>query len=455
MRDQCSQDFLIDGEPISETVSNEDQENGVRPDNANLLPRILRVLGAGIIASCASIFLFQRWGVGNDIQRYLFLLAFTSVLPAGGFFCGLKLKESKGARTLLGLTLAVTPVNFAVLGGLLYSQFAMGGGSSTIPTFATWVAPTPGAAIMIAVVGLIALAPLCYISFLAMGRNRAKSLSVCFLLSNLALLAPTRQPDPIGILMILTVIVLTWFEFRYFKHETTLKTLEGRFARMLMWTPPLLLIGRTGYFYYPSELFTGCILAAVALLGFLFLPSVTSQIRIQKVLQGMSVMSAIASWLCFADVIFRALSLGNHWTLPLCSLPTAALLLTVSFYTIGGGAGYRRCSALIALGGVTVNLFLFPGLFASFLCLLTAVLILVYGYVVEQKVIFFSGVVGVIVGLGYHLKFALSFYSLVNWGSLAITGVAIIILASIIERHQRQYKEKLLVFRKRFQEWSN
>ena len=222
-----------------------------------------------------------------------------------------------------------------------------------------------------------------------------------------------------------------------------------------MWAPPLMLIGRTGYFYYPSELYTGCILAAVALLGFLFLPSMTKQTHVQKVMQGMSVMSAVASWLCFADVIFTALSLGRHWTLPLCTLPTAVLLLVVSFYAVGGGAGYRRSAALIALGGVTANLFLYPGLFASFICLVTAILILIYGYVVEQKVIFFSGIVGAVVGLGYHLKFALSFYSLVNWGSLAVTGVAIIVLASVIERQQGQYKEKILVFRKRFQKWSN
>jgi len=449
MNDQCAQKFVTD--PHGPKECREDIEE---PYRGNLLPRILRILGAGIIFSCASIFLFQRWGVGNDIQRYLLLLAFTAVLTAGGFFCALKLKESKGARTLLALTLAVTPVNFAVLGALIYSQFPMGG-ASPMPTFATWVAPTPESAIIIAVAGAVALAPLCYISFLTMGRYRARSLSACFFLGNLALLVPTRQPDPVGILMVLSVIGLTWCELRFFKSEITLKTWEGRFARMLTWAPPLLLVGRTGYFYYRSEVFSGCVLAAAALLGFIFMPLLTRKLHAQKMLQGMSAIAGIASWLFFADVISRALSLDRHWLLPLCTLPVATLLFSISFQAIGGGAFYRRSAALIALLGVTANLFLYAGLFASFICLATAVLVLVYGFIVEQRFIFFSGLAGVIVGLAYHLKFALSFYSLVNWGTLAITGVAIVILASVVERQQGRMRENIQLYRKRFQSWSN
>ncbi len=455
MENQQAQGFLTNQVNTNESGGKPDEANYNQPQYANLLPKLLRIIGAGIIFSCASIFLFQRWGGGNDIQRYLLLLAFTTALTAGGFFCGLKLKESKGARTLLGLTLAVTPVNFAVLGGLVYSQFAIGGVNASMPTFATWMAPSPGAAIAIAAAGSLALAPLCYISFLTMGRNRARSLTVCYFLSNLTLLVPTRQPDPVGILMIISVIGVLFCERHCFRNETSLKTTEGRFARAMPWVPALLLIGRTGYFYYPSELFTGCIFAATALFGFTILPTITEQVHIKKTMQVISSGFAIASWICFANVIFKAMSLNNHWTIPLCTLPSAALLLTLSFFAVGDGAGYRRSGAIIALAGVSANLCFFPGLLASFICLLTAVLVLVYGYIVEQKAIFFSGIVGVAVGLGYHLKYALSFYSLTNWSSLAITGIAIIILASVIERNPNQIIDKAHAFRKRIQGWNN
>ncbi|MDH3997356.1 MAG: hypothetical protein OET90_00820 [Desulfuromonadales bacterium] len=452
---ETTQDFIFEDDLAADNADHSSQNDAQRDDSASLLPRILRMLGAGIIFSCASIFLFQRWGGGNDVQRYLLLLAFTSVLTAGGFFCGLKLQESKGARTLLGLTLAVTPVNFAVLGGLVYSQFAIGWGGANVPSFASWVAPSPAAALTVAVFGAVALAGLCYISFLTMGRKQVKSLTACFFLSNLALLIPTRHPDAVGLLVLSIVIALTCCELRYFRNEVTLNTFEGRFVRLLMWVTPLLLAGRTGYLYNSSELFTGFVLATAAWLGFIFLPMLTTRTPIQKVLQVASACAGAASWICFADVILRTISLKSSWSLPFVTLPIALLLLILSRYAIGGGVGYRRSAAVVALVGGTTNLLIFPGLSASFICMITATSILVYGYVAQQRILFFTGIAGVVFGLGHHLKFALNFYSLANWGSLAITGVAIIVLASVLERQQGQLKEKAQALRQRLQGWSN
>ena len=140
MNEQAIQEFTFIEESMVEDGPEVNDSRTSPFDQATLLPKMLRALGAIIITACASIFLFQKWGLGNDIQRYFFLLGFTIVLTAGGFFCGLKLNESKGARTLLSLTIAIAPVNFVVLGGLLYSQFAIGGGLHFLPSFATWVA---------------------------------------------------------------------------------------------------------------------------------------------------------------------------------------------------------------------------------------------------------------------------------------------------------------------------
>lgn len=424
-------------------------------DHSTLLPKILRALGALIIAACAAIFLFQKWGMGNDVQRYLYLLGLTSILTAGGFFCGLKLQESKGARTLLSLTVAIAPVNFTVLGGLLYSQFAFGAGADNLPSFASWVAPTPTSAVLTVGGAILILAALCYISFLTLGRSRARLLSLCFLISNLMLLVPTRDPDSIGLMLMVLVVGLVYTEIQMFRYEPTLKTLEGRLSRAALWVPALLLISRSGYLYYSSDIFYASVFAATALVGFLFLPTITRQAHVQKILQGLSMVPAVLAWFHIASLLFKSFALDYAWALPLCCLPTAALLAFVSFHAVGNGAGYRRTAAVIALSGVVVNLYLFPGLGASFVCLLTAITILIYGFVVEQKVVFFSGIIGVAVGLGYHLKYALTFYSLFNWGSLALTGVAIIITASLIERHQGLIGEKIKSLRGQMQNWSN
>jgi len=455
MNEQTIQEFTIIEDYMIEDEAEENAATDTADDHVMLLPRMLRALGAIIIAACASIFLFQKWGLGNDIQRYLFLLGFTATLTAGGFFCGLKLRESKGARTLLSLTVAIAPVNFTVLGALLYSQFSHGGGLHSLPSFVTWVAPTPTAALLTAAGSLMVLAVLCYVSFLTLGRIRARFLTGCYFLSNLVLLVPTRQPDSIGLMLLVVVVGLAYCELKYFRHEPTLRTLEGRLSRAALWVPPLLLVGRSSYLYYASGLLHSSILAVVALIGFIFLPTLTRQVHVRKIMQGLSMFPAVLSWLALADVLFRSVSIGAEWAIPLYVLPSAMLLIVVSLYAIGSGTGYRRSAALIALTGGVANLCLFPGLTASFVCLLTGVVILIYGFIVEQKILFFSGGAGLLVGLGYHLKYALSLYSLFNWGSLAVTGVTIIIVASLLERQQGQVRDNVQAFRNRLKTWSH
>ncbi len=433
-------------EPVAKTSSG---------DQSTLMLQILRALGAIIIVAAASIFLFQHWGVGSDVQRYLLLLAFTGILSVGGFFCALQLKESKGARTLLGLTLAVTPVNFAVLGGLIYSRFSWDDAFLSVPGYATWVAPSPTSALLTAAGALLVLAPLCYLSFLSLARHQAKLLAGGFFLSNLALLFPSRQPNWIGVMAALLVIGLTCFEVRRFAKEASLKTFEGRFSRLLLWVPPAMLIGRTFHLYAPTQLFTACLLAASAILGFVFLPPLARKDSTKRLLQGLSMVPASCSLISLADLFYRAFSLSSQWTIPLCTLPTAVLLVAASWYAIGSGTGYRRAAALIALAGTSVNLLIFPGLTSSLVCLITALAILICGFMVEQKIMFFSGAAGVIFGLGYHLKYALNLYSLLNWGSLAVIGMAIIIFASLLERHQEQLRERIRQFRSRLQHWSH
>jgi len=422
-------------------------------DNPSGMSQVLRVLGSTIIVAAASIFLFQRWGGSSDIQRYFLLLSFTGVLSVGGFFCGIRLGESKGARTLLGLTLGVTPINFAVIGGLIYSQFAWGMVRHAFPAYASWVAPSATAALGAAAAGLAVLGPLCYLAFLSLSRDHAKILSGAFLAGNLALWIPVRHPGVIGAVMAVLAFGLCYLELRNFQHVPALSTFEGRLSRLLLWVPPAFLVGRALHLYSPSNLFMGFLLAVVAVMGFLFLPTVTKQSRFKGVIQGLSMVPAAASWLYFANVIHTSLRLAANATIPLVALPMAAILMTASFFASSCGTWYRRSAVVIALAGTSFNLVAYPGVFASFICLTTAAAVLIYGFMAEQKVVFFSGAGGVLFGLGYHFKFALKYYSLFNWSSLAVIGVSIIIVASILERHQPQLRQKINAFRNRVQNW--
>ncbi len=453
MSDQSYPDFIIVEEPEQKKPTPETKKSVFSFNDSKLFSRLLRGIGAAIIMASASSFLFRHWAPGNDLQRFLLLLGFTVVLSLGGLFCGLRLKESKGARTLLGLTLAVTPINFAVLGALLFSVFSWDGPLAKLPGYATWIASSPTMALLTALGGLVFLSPICHLSFMTLGHNRARIFSTAFILGNLALLLPTRQPNLIAGVFVLLIAALILIELRYFRQEATLNTFEGRLSRGILWLPALILVGRTCYFYSPSQAIISAILTGLALLSFVILPHLTGSRFWQQIMQTAGAIMASLAWLNLVILIASSWSFADHWLIPLSTLPISGLLQLLSKNAICGGGNYQRSAVILAIFGAVANLLIIPSLLTSFLCLLICISVLSYGYLVEQKLAFFSGMAGTLLGIGYHLKVMVNAYSLLNWGSLMVLGVAIIIFASLLERNTGQLREKVQQLRHQLRGW--
>ncbi|RLA30822.1 MAG: hypothetical protein DRR11_12410, partial [Gammaproteobacteria bacterium] len=133
-------EFVADNGPEFETSRSGFSVEGVMQSVRNFasLSEALRMVGAAVLLASMSVFLMQGWNDGNDISRYLLLLAQTGLLTAAGFAMSHGLKETKGARIFFGLSLVSIPANFTILGALLYSVFQWDGGLSTYPGYATW-----------------------------------------------------------------------------------------------------------------------------------------------------------------------------------------------------------------------------------------------------------------------------------------------------------------------------
>ncbi|SHJ37347.1 hypothetical protein SAMN02745165_02226 [Malonomonas rubra DSM 5091] len=448
MNNQSGPDFIFEVE--DEKAKPQDT---FRLTDTKTISRILRSLGAIIIVASASTFLFQHWTPGSDLQRFLLLLGFTAILSLGGLFCGLRLQESKGARTLLGLTLAVTPINFSIMGALLFSQFSWDGSFAQLPGYATWVASSPGMALLMALGGIAVLAPLGHFSFMTLGHNRAKLLSVTFLISNLTLLLPTRQPNAIAAVFMLLIAALTFNEISAFRKETSLRTFEGILSRTALWIPAAILIGRGCYFYTPNQLFVSAILIAVAALFFVILPQFTGRASWQRASQIFGAIVASVAWLNLAELLDRSWRIGSDWELLLAIMPISGILYLLSRFSLCSGRNYRRAAAIVAILGGSANLLFHSGLQAALFCLLISISVLVYGYLCEQKIIFFSGALGTLFGLGYQVKAALHHFSLAGWSSLMVIGVAIIISASFLERNGGRLRARVQHVRTRLNQW--
>lgn len=161
--------------------------------NVATVSEALRVLGAGVILVSMSVFLLQGWSEGNDIRRYLLLLAQTGLLGLAGFALSHLVRETKGARLFFGLALVSVPANFTILGALLYSVFQWDGGLTTYPGYAEWRIDDIANIGLTMSAAMVVLIPVTLFCFAVMARHSAKPLAIHFLLLNVLLLLPVRN----------------------------------------------------------------------------------------------------------------------------------------------------------------------------------------------------------------------------------------------------------------------
>jgi len=148
------------------TEAQEPVENNEASSRQPLAARLLRVLGGGVLVASLGIFLFQGWNDASDLGRFGLLFAQTLMLMAAGLASGRYLHEPKGARVFVGIGLVAVVANFAVLGGILWSQYPLGTvaatvgqGTAGLAGASAWVlASTAGAALLLATATTLAWA---------------------------------------------------------------------------------------------------------------------------------------------------------------------------------------------------------------------------------------------------------------------------------------------------------
>lgn len=262
--------------------------------------RALRIAGAALVVAAASTFMLQNWQAGNDLMRYAMLVGQSLLLAAAAYFVGLTVREGRSARTFLALVLATIPVSFAVLGGLVYSQFHVGE-LPALPHYASWIAPSKGAALLAVFGTLIVLAPLALVSFTALARKEAQALTLAFCGANLLVLVPMRQPEIVTVLAGVALLGLLRLEITRFAVSAQLDTLEGKLARVMPFVPPVIMIGRVFHLYHVGPAFIGGVLLIAAAALWQFLSATASDFRRDAGAWIASSLGVIGWGLCWSE----------------------------------------------------------------------------------------------------------------------------------------------------------
>ena len=221
--------------------------------NITSVSEILRLFGACAVIASMSLFLLNGWAEGNDIQRYLKLLAQTGLLTLAGFAMSYALKENKGARLFFALALISVVANFTILGALTYSMFQLDGNLIDYPSMVTWTVVSASSFWPVFIGAVIALMVLARFSFSVFARKIATPLSITFLAMNALLLVPVRSSLLVSVIALVGLWISSIVVKKLANNDKVVLTKETKFALSLMFAPALLIIARAVSLYSVDE----------------------------------------------------------------------------------------------------------------------------------------------------------------------------------------------------------
>jgi hypothetical protein len=402
--------------------------------DADALTRALRIAGAILVVASASTFMLQHWQQsGNDLIRYAMLVGQSLMLAAAAYFVGLGMREGRSARTFLALVLATIPVSFAVLGGLVYSQFHLEA-VAQLPHYATWIAPSKHSAILAVVATLAVLVPLGVVSFVALARKEAKLLSAGFFAANLLVLVPVRQPLLIVALAGAALLALLHLELTRFAGKAQLDTLEGKLARVMPYAAPLIMLGRVLHLYQAGGAFIGGVLLVAAAAIWLSLARAVNPLK-RDLGAWLSGVCAVAGWaLCWSELHHHMMN--DAVRILLWGLPAAALSGLAAVRATKSRPLLIGIATILALSTALVACVFDLGTISGLCCIVLGVGVAAWGASVRTLLRTVSGSLVALFGLGVQVWLAVQHDNLLRWASLSAVGVLLIVGSAYVERHR-------------------
>ena len=244
-------------------VSNQALENTssvqkLQQPNSSEKPRSLstfmRIFGACAVVASLSMFLIEGWADGNDLARYMKLLAQTGLITAAGIFLSFIVKEVKGARVFFGLGLASATAHFTILGALTYSIFQFDKALGDYPSMLQWQAVSLADFLPLAIGAVVLLALLARFSFSIFARPFAAKLTLTFLVLNALLLIPVREALYVSALAAIALLVAMQVVLSIIKSDALLMTREAKYALACLFLPGIIIVSRALGLYAVDEL---------------------------------------------------------------------------------------------------------------------------------------------------------------------------------------------------------
>lgn len=424
------------------------------------LPKVLRYIGATTLGLSALSFAVHRVKDLDSLERYYSFLGFTGLLAAAGMFCALFLKEDKGARTFMGISLAFMPALFLQLGALVY--FITRGIPSDISEFFTLTAPNDQSVIIALAVSIPIMMAIAFGSFASLARSKALSLSGIFILLCTVLLIPVRTSDLTALLLVGEMAAGSMILSRRFRGDRVFKTFEGKVALSALALPVLLLIGRSVLLYKISIFFWGAMFGIIGLLSW----NIEEEGRSDSAYPSriFSIMNYMLAWCCFVlsaahdsgSLVFMP-ALSSHYDelyLMLLTLPIA-LGLWLAASSLGKSSdSARRVAGMTACYPMAYQMLTVGGSGYTLASLFIGTAVISAAYLRRDRSLLKSGAAVVMCVIAANIHYALDLYRMSPWLTLGIAGGIIVLASSYIERNLGKLIARIEATKETYKSWN-
>ena len=396
---------------------------------------VMRIFGAILMIASMSLLLLKGWHQGDDILRYLKLLAMTGLLAAGGFSLSYLLQEQKGARLFFSLGLISVPANFGILGALIYSLAPDAGLVPNYPDFARWVVSDVSSVMMVSLGALSVLLPVTVLGFRIIARNSARLLTFTYIGLNALLLLPFRGSLLIGVMLSAALIVPAMVIRVSLARDVSLLSVRGRYALSILFIPTILLLTRNLYLYQLDYFLGVMFLASLYSVCRQWSLSETTGKRMRHILELISAPLAYGVALCSANLLDSSVS-GLLFTASFSAILGAYL---IDFQLRANKSLYKSLIVIMTASTITVTMIVTILILDTAGAAITSTLfgigLMVFGVYARSQVTMIIGLVLTTFAVWFGLDEVISLLLSGDWLALAIMGAVVIVSASLLDRY--------------------
>lgn len=399
------------------------------------ISNILRLCGGGFTAAAILLFLFQRWEDASDLSRYAMIFGETLTLTVLGFVTSRWLKDQKSARVFLGLGLVSTSAVFTILAAMIHSQVQWTPAVADLPGFAVWAIDSMDTVLLLLAGSFAVLGGVSLLTLTVLARPVARRLGLLLMLNTGLLLLPIRD---MGITTLLLLPALL-FGFRHLanlrKTTPAMRTGEGAMAGFLVMLPLFIMIGRGTYLYAQGPVAIG----SLAILTYLLLRqialSITHAVQFRKLLEVVSLIpAALFSWqlVTLLDSVAPGM---RQWLVVFAGITMSGFLTDLAIRAVAGRERYLQAVLYSGLFVSVVEEAFYPGVSTAILGFALSGLVFLHSYGARNTNLLRLSLLVVAGSLILLISKAMVSLNAGTWMSLAVLGMATILLAAAVERY--------------------